>query len=135
MGGFVMPEHSIYKDIAERTGGDIYVGVVGPVRSGKSTFIHRFLETVVVPNIENEYDRERTLDQMPQSASGRTVMTTEPKFVPDEAVKISPPTTVSSVAPSATASTSRTSPLPARTALRSPAAAALLVFPQEPATT
>ena len=85
-----MNESSIYSDIAKRCGGDIYIGVVGPVRSGKSTFIHRFLDTVVVPNIENEYDRERTLDQMPQSASGRTVMTTEPKFVPDEAVKISP---------------------------------------------
>lgn len=79
---------SIYTDIAKRTGGDIYIGVVGPVRTGKSTFIHRLLDTVVLPNIENEYDRERALDQIPQSASGKTVMTTEPKFVPDEAVKI-----------------------------------------------
>ena len=80
----------IYEDIAKRTGGDIYVGVVGPVRTVKSTFIHKFLETTVLPCIENEFDRERTLDQMPQSGSGRTVMTTEPKFVPDEAVRISP---------------------------------------------
>jgi len=84
-----MKESSIYKDIAKRTGGDIYIGVVGPVRTGKSTFIQRFLDCVVLPNIENEYDRARTLDEMPQGASGRTVMTTEPKFVPDEAVKIS----------------------------------------------
>ncbi len=83
-----MANNSIYKDIAKRTGGDIYIGVVGPVRTGKSTFIQKFLDAVVVPNIENEFDRERTLDQMPQSASGRTVMTTEPKFIPDESVKI-----------------------------------------------
>lgn len=83
-----MSDNTIYSDIAKRTGGDIYIGVVGPVRSGKSTFIHRFLDNVVIPNIENEFDRERTLDQMPQSASGRTIMTTEPKFVPDESVRI-----------------------------------------------
>lgn len=85
-----MNGNSIYSDIAKRCAGDIYIGVVGPVRTGKSTFIHRFLDTVVIPNIENEFDRERTLDQAPQSASGRSVMTTEPKFVPDEAVRISP---------------------------------------------
>lgn len=79
---------SIYNDIAKRTGGDVYVGVVGPVRTGKSTFIHKFIDEVVLPNIENGYDRERTLDEIPQSAGGRTVMTTEPKFVPDEAVRI-----------------------------------------------
>ncbi len=84
-----MPENSIYSDIAKRTGGDIYIGVVGPVRTGKSTFIRRFLDCVVVPNIKDENDRARTTDEIPQSASGRTVMTTEPKFVPDEAVKIS----------------------------------------------
>lgn len=84
-----MADNGIYKDIAKRTGGNIYVGVVGPVRSGKSTFIHKFLESVVIPNIENEYDKTRTVDEAPQSASGRTVMTTEPKFIPDEAVKIS----------------------------------------------
>ena len=85
-----MSDNSIYSDIAKRTGGDIYIGVVGPVRTGKSTFIHRFLDTVVIPNIENEYDRERTLDEMPQSASGKTIMTTEPKFVPDESVTVVP---------------------------------------------
>ncbi len=83
-----MQDNSIYRDIAKRTGGDIYIGVVGPVRTGKSTFIHRFLESVVLPNIEDEYDRQRTVDEIPQSATGRTVMTTEPKFVPDESVKI-----------------------------------------------
>ena len=83
-----MSDNSIYSDIAKRTGGDIYIGVVGPVRSGKSTFIHRFLDSVVIPNIENEYDRQRTLDEMPQSASGRMIMTTEPKFVPDDSVKV-----------------------------------------------
>ncbi len=83
-----METASIYNDIAKRTGGDVYVGVVGPVRTGKSTFIHRFIDEVVLPNIENGYDRERTLDEIPQSAGGRTVMTTEPKFVPDEAVRI-----------------------------------------------
>lgn len=81
-------ENSIYRDIAERTGGDIYIGVVGPVRTGKSTFIKKFMESVVMPNIVNEYDRERARDEMPQSAGGKTVMTTEPKFIPDDAVKI-----------------------------------------------
>ena len=83
-----MTEHSIYKDIAERTGGDIYVGVVGPVRTGKSTFIKRFMEALVLPNIAEGYSRERARDEMPQSAAGKTVMTTEPKFIPDEAVQI-----------------------------------------------
>ena len=83
-----MADNSIYSDIAKRTGGDIYIGVVGPVRTGKSTFIRRLLDCMVLPSIENEYDKGRTLDQVPQSASGRTVMTTEPKFVPDESVKI-----------------------------------------------
>ena len=81
-------EHSIYKDISERTGGDIYIGVVGPVRTGKSTFIKRFMQTIVLPNIEDGYSKERARDEMPQSAAGKTVMTTEPKFVPDEAVNI-----------------------------------------------
>ena len=81
-------EQSIYRDIAKRTGGDIYVGVVGPVRTGKSTFIRRFIDSVVIPGIENEDERGRALDQMPQSADGKTIMTTEPKFVPDESVKI-----------------------------------------------
>ncbi len=83
-----MKESSIYKDIAMRTGGDIYIGIVGPVRTGKSTFIHKFLECAVIPSIEDGYDRARTVDEIPQSASGRTVMTTEPKFVPDESVRI-----------------------------------------------
>ena len=80
----------IYEDILKRTGGDVYVGVVGPVRTGKSTFIHRFMEEAVLPAISDEFDRERAVDQSPQSGSGRTVTTTEPKFVPDEAVRISP---------------------------------------------
>jgi len=83
-----MSEYSIYRDIAERTGGDIYIGVVGPVRTGKSTFIKRFMESLVLPNIEDGYDRDRARDEMPQSAAGKTVMTTEPKFIPDEGVTI-----------------------------------------------
>ncbi len=81
-----MASTSIYKDIAKRTGGDIYIGVVGPVRTGKSTFIKRFMETSVIPNIQGESERGRATDELPQSGSGRTVMTTEPKFVPEEAV-------------------------------------------------
>jgi stage IV sporulation protein A len=83
-----MAEQSIYRDIAKRTGGDIYIGVVGPVRTGKSTFIRRFIDSVVIPGIENEDERRRTLDEIPQSADGKTIMTTEPKFVPDDSVKI-----------------------------------------------
>ncbi len=83
-----MTEQGIYRDIAERTGGDIYIGVVGPVRTGKSTFIRRFMENCVLPRIEDDYDRARTVDGMPQAASGRTVMTAEPKFIPDESVRI-----------------------------------------------
>jgi len=83
-----MTDTSIYNDIATRTGGDIYIGVVGPVRTGKSTFIRRFMETAVLPNIKEEYEAERARDEMPQSAAGKTVMTTEPKFVPDEAVLV-----------------------------------------------
>ena len=78
----------IYSDIAERTGGDIYIGVVGPVRTGKSTFIKRFMETLVIPNIQGEYMRERAVDELPQSAAGKTIMTTEPKFIPEEAVQV-----------------------------------------------
>lgn len=78
----------IYKDIATRTGGDIYIGVVGPVRSGKSTLIKRFMEQLVIPNIDSEYSRERAVDEMPQSAAGKTIMTTEPKFIPEKAVQI-----------------------------------------------
>lgn len=83
-----MDTHTIYQDIAERTGGDIYIGVVGPVRTGKSTFIKRFMETLVIPGIEDPYMRERAKDELPQSGSGRTVMTSEPKFVPEDAVEI-----------------------------------------------
>ena len=83
-----MGEHSIYSDIAKRTGGDIYIGVVGPVRSGKSTFIKRFMESMVLPNIKEGYSRDRARDELPQSAGGRTVMTTEPKFIPDTAVML-----------------------------------------------
>ncbi len=83
-----MTNESIYKDIARRTDGDIYIGVVGPVRTGKSTFIKKFMETLVLPNIPEDSTRSRARDEMPQSASGKTVMTTEPKFVPDEAVEI-----------------------------------------------
>jgi stage IV sporulation protein A len=78
----------IFKDIAERTGGDIYLGVVGAVRTGKSTFIKRFMESVVLPNIQSEADRVRATDELPQSAAGRTIMTTEPKFVPNTAVQL-----------------------------------------------
>ena len=78
----------IYQDIATRTAGDIYIGVVGPARTGKSTFIKRFMETMVLPNIPDAYRRERARDELPQSGSGRTVMTAEPKFVPEEAVAV-----------------------------------------------
>ena len=78
----------LYQDISERTDGDIYVGVVGPVRTGKSTFIKRFMDLLVIPNIDNEYKKERARDELPQSAGGRTIMTTEPKFIPNEAVEI-----------------------------------------------
>ena len=78
-----MDNSSIYADIAARTGGNIYIGVVGPVRTGKSTFIKRFMETLVLPNISDDYVRERARDELPQSGSGRTIMTAEPKFVPE----------------------------------------------------
>lgn len=83
-----MEKHDIFRDIAERTGGDIYIGVCGAVRTGKSTFIRRFMELLVIPNIKNPYDKERAKDELPQGSAGKTVMTTEPKFVPNEAVEI-----------------------------------------------
>lgn len=83
-----MTDFRLYEDIALRTGGDIYVGVVGPVRTGKSTFIKRFMETMVIPNIDNIYLKERARDELPQSGSGKTVMTAEPKFVPEDAIQI-----------------------------------------------
>lgn len=83
-----MERFSVFADIAERTGGSIYVGVVGPVRTGKSTFIKRFMDLMVMPNITDPYVKERTKDELPQSGAGRTITTTEPKFVPDEPVEI-----------------------------------------------
>lgn len=83
-----MSSSTIYKDIAQRTGGDIYIGVVGPVRSGKSTFIKRFCEMMVIPNIPADFYRERLIDELPQSSAGRTIMTTEPKFIPERGVEI-----------------------------------------------
>lgn len=83
-----MEGFNIYKDIAERTQGDIYVGVVGPVRTGKSTFIKKFMDLMVIPKIDNSYKKERAKDELPQSGSGKTIHTTEPKFVPNEAVEI-----------------------------------------------
>ena len=85
-----MPVESIYHQIGQRTDGNIYLGVIGPVRTGKSTFIKRFMEELVIPNIENVYRRERARDELPQSGSGRTIMTAEPKFIPEEAVQIAP---------------------------------------------
>jgi stage IV sporulation protein A len=84
-----MEGSDIFRDIAQRTGGEIYVGVVGPVRTGKSTFIKRFMELLVLPNIADPYERERAVDEMPQSSAGRTVMTVEPKFIPDQGVQVS----------------------------------------------
>ena len=81
--------NDIYSDISKRTGGDIYSGVVGPVRTGKSTFIKRFMDTLVLPNINDEYVKQRAMDELPQSAAGRTIMTTEPKFIPEDAVELS----------------------------------------------
>lgn len=78
----------IYNDISKRTGGDIYIGVVGPVRTGKSTFIKRFMDTLVIPNISDSFVKERALDELPQSAAGRTIMTTEPKFIPEDAIEL-----------------------------------------------
>ena len=83
-----MEKNNIYQDISARTGGEIYLGVVGPVRSGKSTFIKRFMELMVLPEIADEHERQRTMDEMPQSGTGKTIMTTEPKFIPKEAVEL-----------------------------------------------
>lgn len=84
-----MTSKDIYSDIARRTDGDIYIGVVGPVRTGKSTFIKQFMEKLVIPNIDSDYRRERAVDELPQCAAGKTIMTTEPKFIPEDAVEIS----------------------------------------------
>ena len=87
--------NNIYHEIGERTGGNIYIGVVGPVRTGKSTLVKRFMESLVLPLITDPYVAERTRDELPQSGSGRTIMTSEPKFVPEEAVEICPDGTAS----------------------------------------
>ena len=79
----------VYRDIQARTNGEIYLGIVGPVRTGKSTFIKRFMDLLVLPKMEDAHSRERTRDELPQSASGKTIMTTEPKFVPKDAAEIS----------------------------------------------
>jgi len=84
-----MGKFNIYQDIANRTNGDIYIGVVGPVRTGKSTFIKKFMDSLVLPNMDDQYDKERTQDELPQSGEGKTIMTTEPKFVPNQATKVS----------------------------------------------
>ena len=84
-----MAEYNVYSDISKRSGGDVYLGVVGPVRTGKSTFIKKFMDLLVIPNIDNAFKRERARDELPQSSAGRTIMTTEPKFIPNEAVEIS----------------------------------------------
>ena len=83
-----MEKFELYDDIRERTNGEIYVGVVGPVRVGKSTFITEFMKKLVLPNITGKYSKDRAIDELPQSADGKTIMTTQPKFVPNEAVKI-----------------------------------------------
>ena len=80
--------YNVYQDISTRTGGDIYIGVVGPVRSGKSTFIKSFMELLILPGISDEHERQRTIDELPQSSNGKTIMTTEPKFIPKEAVDV-----------------------------------------------
>jgi len=86
-----MESNQLYEQISARTGGDVYIGVVGPVRTGKSTFIKRFMETMVLPDMDNIYKRERARDELPQSGTGRTIMTAEPKFVPEEAAEIALP--------------------------------------------
>jgi stage IV sporulation protein A len=83
-----MSKYNIYQDISKRSGGDVYIGVVGPVRTGKSTFIKKFMDLLVIPNIDNAFKRERAKDELPQSSAGRTIMTTEPKFIPNEAVEV-----------------------------------------------
>lgn len=84
-----MDKFDLYRDIASRTGGDVYVGVVGPVRTGKSTLIKQVMQKFVVDGIVNQDDKNRAIDEMPQSADGKTIMTTQPRFVPNEAVKVS----------------------------------------------
>ncbi|AJD91312.1 stage IV sporulation protein A [Jeotgalibacillus malaysiensis] len=78
-----MEKQNVFEHIAERTGGDIYIGVVGPVRTGKSTFIKKMMELALIPHMKNAAEKERAQDELPQSAAGRTIMTTEPKFIPN----------------------------------------------------
>lgn len=85
---FILDNMNIYEDIGKRTGGDVYIGVVGPVRAGKSTFIKRFMDLMVIPNVKDVYEKERILDEMPQSGTGKTITTTEPKFIPADAVQL-----------------------------------------------
>lgn len=85
---FILENINIYENIGKRTGGDVYIGVVGPVRAGKSTFIKRFMDLMVIPNVKNTYEKQRIMDEMPQSGAGRTITTTEPKFIPAEAAKL-----------------------------------------------
>ena len=86
-----MQAYDLYRDISERTQGDVYIGIVGPVRTGKSTFITKFMEKLVIPGIENAHIRARAQDELPQSGSGRTIMTTQPAFVPNDAVEVTLP--------------------------------------------
>ncbi len=88
MGRDFVDSFDLYQDISTRTGGEIYIGVVGPVRTGKSTFIKRFMDLLVLPAMEDEYVKNQTRDELPQSAAGKTIMTTEPKFIPKEAAKV-----------------------------------------------
>ena len=81
-------QFQVYKDMQARTNGEVYIGVVGPVRTGKSTFIKRFMDLLVIPNMKDVHSRERAIDELPQSAAGKTIMTTEPKFIPKEAAEI-----------------------------------------------
>ena len=83
-----MEERNVYQDISRRTDGDVYIGVVGPVRTGKSTFIKRFMDLIVLPNIRDESVYRRTVDELPQSSAGKTIMTTEPKFIPEESADV-----------------------------------------------
>ena len=84
-------EYNVYEDINKRTGGEIYLGVVGPVRTGKSTFIKNFMEIMVIPELLDEGERQRTIDELPQSSDGKTIMTTEPKFIPKDGAWITLP--------------------------------------------
>ena len=85
---YAVNTYDLYRDIQQRTGGEIYIGVLGPVRTGKSTFIKRFMDEMVLPYMEDEHARMRAQDELPQSAGGKTITTTEPKFIPSEAAKV-----------------------------------------------